>query len=64
MVTPEQRLKAFGHHEHVRIPGKDYHKRLEQVGFTVKTLWPVDEFSSEEYEKYGLENQPVFLCTK
>src|SRR4030042_3857710 len=36
MVTPEEREKAFGQGDHVRIYAGDYKDRLEQVGFLVE----------------------------
>jgi ubiquinone/menaquinone biosynthesis C-methylase UbiE len=41
--TPEERKKFYGHPEHVRIYGKDYKKRLEEAGFSVK----VEKFAED-----------------
>ena len=38
ITDPKERAQVFGQYDHVRIYGKDYQNRLEQVGFTVKML--------------------------
>ena len=35
IVSPKEREKYFGQKDHVRVYGKDYGKRLEDVGFKV-----------------------------
>jgi SAM-dependent methyltransferase len=37
-VTPEQRTAAFGQHDHVRLYGSDFGRRLESVGFHVRVV--------------------------
>ena len=63
--SPEERTKAFGRHDHVRVYGRDYKERLEEAGFLVNIDTFVKKFSSEEIFKYGLRTaEDIFLCTK
>ena len=48
MNTPEQRLKAFGQKDHVRIYGLDYSERLKVAGFNVTEDNFVKKFSDDE----------------
>ena len=67
ITTREGREKAFGQADHVRLYGKDYKDRLEEVGFTVEEFkWTK---SSERYggpaNRYGLnENEIVYCASK
>lgn len=63
--TPELRAKFFGQHDHVRIYGRDFVLRLEESGFSVKTIDIGEVYSEEEMVKYGLFNGGyIFLCSK
>jgi SAM-dependent methyltransferase len=44
--SPEERERAYGQHNHVRLYGRDYIKRLQSVGFIV------NEFTWSKYPKY------------
>lgn len=60
ITDSEERIKAFGQFDHVRIYGKDYSDRLRSVGFEVEVhrIW-------KEYPKVGLNpNEEVFLALK
>lgn len=46
--TQEERLRAFGQTDHVRICGVDYRERVEHAGFAVEPLWIDKEFSELE----------------
>ncbi len=66
IVTPEERLKAYGHPEHVRNYGNDYALRLQESGFYVKTFYPKDILTSQEIELYGVSKAAgeIYFCTK
>ncbi len=54
ITDPEERLRLFGQHDHVRRHGADYHLRLSREGFHVN-IHPFDTvFTRAEYEKYRL----------
>ena len=63
--SPEERLRAFGQWDHVRVYGKDYRDRLEEVGFSVTVDSIVREMSPSEREYMGLpETEDVYFCRK
>lgn len=66
ITDPAERLKAFGHPEHVRCySAKDYEQRLIDAGFSVKRIKPLEFASIEEIEKMRIsKNEDIFLCTK
>ncbi len=64
ITDPTEREKAFGQHDHVRVYGNDYEKRLINAGFQVKRDKFAYQFSSAELFKYGLVPEDVFFCTK
>jgi len=66
IVEPEERLKAFGQSDHVRIYGLDYVDRLRKAGFTVDTIKVSDLVNDKEAVRLGLTpaSGDVFYCTK
>ncbi len=63
--TPKEREEAFGQSDHVRIYGKDYKNRLEEVGFNVKEDDYINSFSSDELFKFGLmKSELIYYCRK
>ena len=63
--SPKEREIAFGQVDHVRLYGKDYHKRLENAGFKVSSILYTDKFSKAEIFKFGLPNhRKIYLCKK
>jgi len=65
ITSAEERNKAFGQSDHVRIYGRDYFLRLRNAGFFVKEDTFVNKFSEFEITKYVLDkNEIIFLCTK
>ncbi|HEU5170405.1 MAG TPA: methyltransferase domain-containing protein [Gemmatimonadales bacterium] len=42
VTSPEERLRLFGQHDHVRVYGRDYPERLAQAGFIVR----VEDFAA------------------
>lgn len=65
ITSPEERLKAFGQHDHVRIYGKDYKKRLLDSGFIVNEDNYITTFNKSEIYKYGLnDSELIYHCRK
>ena len=54
IISPEERVKAFGQFDHVRVYGKDYKNRLEQAGFIVEIQDYVSKLTEADRFKYGL----------
>jgi SAM-dependent methyltransferase len=51
---PQERLRRFGHPEHVRRYGRDYPDRIREAGFRVSVLSAKDVVGAEEIERYGV----------
>ncbi len=72
VVTPEDRHRAFGQGDHVRLYGRDYPRRLEDAGFEVRVDRYLDRFDEGSIARFGLRrekdeafgSEEVFLCTK
>ena len=65
ITDPKERAQVFGQYDHVRIYGKDYQNRLEQVGFTVKMLAYAEQLTLEEQTRYAVPaNEIIPVCTK
>jgi hypothetical protein len=62
--SPEDRLKIFGHPDHVRRYGPDFRDRLITAGFRVERIVDQDLCSADETEFMALAARPVFLCRK
>lgn len=59
MLTADQRLKAFGQIDHLRLYGLDYKDRLERCGFIVE----LTNISGGKNEKYGLnKEEDLYVC--
>lgn len=60
IVSPEERIKHYGHFDHVRIYGQDYPDRLKSAGFLV------NQFNiSSEFIQYGIiPEEEVYLGIK
>lgn len=62
---PEDREKAFGQEDHVRIYGRDYRDRLERAGFRVKLYSFFREFGWLGVHKYALlKDENLYVCSK
>lgn len=60
ITSPDERRKAFGQFDHVRIYGLDYKNRLENCGFKVELI-----NISDKYKKYGLNKEEnLYICYK
>ena len=67
ITDPDERVRLFGHHDHVRRYGPDYRDRLEEAGFVVTAYSAEDLLSGKEVEKQGLANEAagdIFYCRK
>lgn len=65
VLSPEEREKAFGQTDHVRIYARDYKNRLEKVGFSVKVYSLTKEFGESLTHKYGLlKDENIYICSK
>jgi len=65
ITSAEERNKAFGQSDHVRIYGRDYFLRLRNAGFMVREDTFVNKFSESEITKYVLDkNEMIFFCAK
>ena len=63
--SPEERLKEFGHPDHVRYYGKDYKTRLENSGFIVNEDHYISTLDKTGIIKYGLiESELIYHCKK
>ncbi|WP_395747008.1 class I SAM-dependent methyltransferase [Prosthecobacter sp.] len=62
IVTPEERTRAFGQNDHVRIYGRDYTDRLKAAGFSV-SLFSAGEIIPGDLERCVLDpHEPLFFC--
>jgi len=65
VTIPQERKRAFGQEDHVRIYGRDYIGRLEDAGFMIKEDGFINSLTNNEKEKYLLDNnEVVYFCTK
>ena len=64
IITPKSRKKHFGQWDHVRLYGLDIKDRLEKVGFNVEMIKYAEQFSREEYEKLGFQNDYIIIAKK
>jgi SAM-dependent methyltransferase len=65
ILAPEERLKAFGQIDHVRIYGNDYLDRLRDAGFDATVDRYVQTFEPAQIEGYGLPpNEGIVVCRK
>ncbi len=65
IINPQDRLVHFGQVDHVRCYGQDYATRLENAGFSVTTIEPNSQLTSEEIARYGLTHDAgtIFHCS-
>ncbi len=63
LTTPEERLRAFGFGEHVRIYGRDYQQRCENAGLRTDFIYPAAELSEAERRQLGINAKTeLHLC--
>jgi len=66
IIEPQERLEAFGHHDHVRRYGLDYIDRLQEAGFVVNCYKAGDIVDDKEAVEMGLTaaSGEIYYCTK
>ncbi|MFQ6084530.1 MAG: methyltransferase domain-containing protein [Candidatus Aminicenantia bacterium] len=65
IVSSEERERVFGQSDHVRIYGRDFKNKLEEVGFVVRVDNYVQKLGDSVIKKYGLmRNEKIYFCLK
>jgi len=66
IVDPQERLKAFGQDDHVRIYGEDYVDRLRDAGFKVQVTRIDELVGKDDATRMGLTSASgeIYFCTK
>ena len=54
ITDKKERTRIFGQYDHVRVYGKDYYTRLNNVGFESKGIPFINTMSIEEIDRFGL----------
>jgi predicted SAM-dependent methyltransferase len=63
--APQEREKAFGQNDHVRIYARDYKDRLEKAGFLVQIVDYGKKMGRRLIQRYGLESEErLYVCLK
>lgn len=63
--TPELREKHYKQRDHLRLYGRDYGKRLREVGFDVTEDDYVKTFSADLIQRYALpKDEILYICKK
>jgi SAM-dependent methyltransferase len=68
LVTPRQRLEAFGQYDHVRVYGRDVPDRLAGGGLDVAAVVSLDTYPSADRSRWGLYEGPprrgtdIYVC--
>ncbi len=65
ITSPQEREKHFWQHDHVRLYGRDYGKRLTQAGFIVTENDFIKEVGPELSKRYALPlGEILYICRK
>lgn len=65
VTAPEDRVREFGQHDHVRMYAPDIVQRLEGVGFDVVTDRFVEKLGEDRCRRHGLLAEDlIFRCTR
>ena len=65
ITDPDERERAFGHREHVRIYGRDLDTRLQAAGFTLTKDSFVRTLPRADVQRFGLpRTEEIYVCTK
>jgi len=62
ITTPEERLKHYGHPEHLRAYGEDYFERLFKSGFRVSTMHADAILTGDEMGRYRTSFENIYRC--
>jgi len=60
-ATPAECLRRFGQDDHVRLYGRDFVQRLQNIDWDVELIPVSKHFKLDEIQKYGLESDEVFF---
>lgn len=64
ITSPEQRLKAYGQTDHVRLYGNDFAERFERYGLKIRIYSPRDELEEAQIDKYGFIRDDIILMAE
>jgi SAM-dependent methyltransferase len=64
ITSPDERERAFGQSDHVRLYGRDYKERLTTAGFDVSIDNYADELDTDTVLECGIKPEPIYFCTK
>jgi SAM-dependent methyltransferase len=65
VISPKERERLFGQHDHVRQYGPDYKDRLMEAGFSVTVDGFVRELDNRTARRFGLiRDEDVYFCRK
>ena len=66
ITGPEERRRAFGQEDHVRLCGLDYVERMSAAGFDARVFSASDVASPEDLDRMGVlrKDRYMFHCTK
>jgi SAM-dependent methyltransferase len=62
ITSEEEREKAFGQYDHVRLYGRDFVDRLREAGFAVETLKTADIADEKTILENDLHPDLVYVC--
>lgn len=63
ITSPEERVRAFWQHDHVRLYAPDIENRLAAAGFRVEVIRPLEAFAPEVTRRCGLLPVDwIFVC--
>lgn len=62
--NPEDRKKAFGQEDHLRLDGKDFKLRLINAGFSVIVENYAKKLGESIVNKYKLSEGEIYICSK
>ena len=64
IITEQDRYKAYGQEDHVRLYGRDYKERLEKYGLKITIYSPENKLSEEDINKYGFIRDDVIIIAE
>jgi len=66
IMDPMDRLREYGHHDHVRRYGPDFIDRVREAGFSVKAIAPGEFITPTEVRLCGMTKSvdDIYYCVK
>jgi len=64
VTSPRERDRVYGQRDHVRIYGRDFTDRLTAAGFEVEVKDFFRDLDRSEIARYGLADEPIYLCRR